>query len=814
MIEVARDARTRRSGRRLADTEYGAKDITVLEGLEAVRRRPGMYIGSTGMRGLHHLVWEVLDNSVDEALAGRCDVISVTLHGDGSVTVVDDGAGIPVGIVEGTGLPAVEVVMTKLHAGGKFGGEGYKVSGGLHGVGISVVNALSERLLVRVTRDGGVFEQRFARGLPEHELRRVGDQEGSSGTLVTFLPDLEIFEEGRFDYDTLAHRIREMAFLTSGLSITLLDDRGETRTDTWKYDGGIAEYVRYINSAKDPVHEKVIHFSADFEEGAVEVAMQWNASYTSSVFSFANNINTHEGGSHLTGFKAALTSTLNRYARDQGVLKEKDENLSGDDLLEGLAAILSVKLREPQFEGQTKTKLGNPFMAGVVQKATNEKLAEFLEENPNEGRVILQKAVQAARARLAARKARDTARKSAFGSTSLPGKLADCRSKDPSKSELFLVEGNSAGGSAVDGRDSEFQAILPLRGKILNVEKARIDRVFGNTEVQAMVTALGTATGEDFALEKARYHRLVVMTDADVDGAHIRTLILTFLFRHMQGLIDAGYVYIAQPPLYKVKAGRSQMYVQTEGELEDFVIGQKIEAIEATGAGGAVVALDVDRFRTISRALREFDGWLGRLRAEHGAPAVDFVKDHGLVGHGIDALDALATALGAGAGDDATHTSELVARDEERGSALVRVTERQSGTVDTVAIPLALFKAEAFARLERIHARLADLLGAGPFTIRAGRKERLATTFDGLRDAVLGLAKDGIEINRFKGLGEMNPSQLWETTMDPRTRTLQQVTMDDAQAADELFTLLMGDRVEPRREFIETNAREVKTLDV
>ncbi len=481
--------------------------------------------------------------------------------------------------------------------------------------------------------------------------------------------------------------------------------------------------MRYINAAKDPAHEKVIHFSADFEEGAVEVAMQWNASYTSSVFSFANNINTHEGGSHLTGFKAALTSTLNRYARDQGVLKEKDENLSGDDVLEGLAAIVSVKLREPQFEGQTKTKLGNPFMAGVVQKATNEKLAEFLEENPNEGRVIVQKAVQAARARLAARKARDTARKSAFGNTSLPGKLADCRSKDPSKSELFLVEGNSAGGSAVDGRDSEFQAILPLRGKILNVEKARIDRVFGNTEVQAMVTALGTATGEDFDLEKARYHRLVVMTDADVDGAHIRTLILTFLFRHMQGLIDAGYVYIAQPPLYKVKAGRSQMYVQTEGELEDFVIGQKIEGIEATGAAGPV-ALDVERFRIISRALREFDGWLGRLRAEHGAPAVDFVKDHGLVGHGINSLDSLDAALAAGSGDDVTHTSELVARDEERGSALVRVTERQSGTVDTVAIPLALFQAEAFERLERIHARLADLLGEGPFTIRAGRKER------------------------------------------------------------------------------------------
>jgi DNA gyrase subunit B len=797
----------------LADTEYGAKDITVLEGLEAVRRRPGMYIGSTGARGLHHLVWEVLDNSVDEALAGRCDRIVVTLHGDGSVTVVDNGAGIPVGIVEGTGQSAVEVVMTKLHAGGKFGGDGYKVSGGLHGVGISVVNALSERLHVVVRRDGGTFEMRFARGDALGSLQRIGDQDGPSGTTVTFLPDLEIFEEGRYDYDILAQRMREMAFLTAGLEINLIDEREAARSDQWRYEGGIGEYVRHINAAKEPVHEKIVAFSAETEEGTVEVAMQWNATYQQSVFSFANNINTHEGGSHLTGFKAALTSTLNRYAREQGILKEKDENLTGEDCLEGLAAIVSVKLREPQFEGQTKTKLGNPYMTGLVQRGVNEKLGEFLEENPNDGRQIVQKAVSAARARLAARKARDTARKSAFGSTSLPGKLADCRSKDPSKSELFLVEGNSAGGSAVDGRDSEFQAILPLRGKILNVEKARIDRVFGNAEVQAMVTALGTQTGEDFDLEKARYHRLVVMTDADVDGAHIRTLILTFLFRHMQGLIDAGYVYIAQPPLYKVKAGRSQMYVQTEGELEDFVIGQKIEGIAVTGAAGPIT-LDVESFRVISRALREFDGWFGRLRAEHGAAAVDFLRDRGLIGHGVASLDAFAVTLAAGHGTDDRYSSELVARDDDRGSALVRVTELQSGTVDTVAIPASLFAAEAYNRLERIEARLAATVGAGPFTVRAGRKERHATTYVGLRDAVLGLAREGIEINRFKGLGEMNPSQLWETTMDPRTRTLQQVTMDDAQSADHLFTLLMGDRVEPRREFIETNAREVKTLDV
>jgi DNA gyrase subunit B len=799
----------------LADTEYGAKDITVLEGLEAVRRRPGMYIGSTGPRGLHHLVWEVLDNSVDEALAGRCDRIVVTLNPDGSVTVVDNGAGIPVDEVAGTGKPGVEVVMTRLHAGGKFGGAGYKVSGGLHGVGISVVNALSERLKVTVSRDGGVFEQRFSRGDPQAPLCRVADQEGRSGTTVTFLPDLEIFDEGRFDYDTIAVRMREMAFLTAGLELVLIDGRGDQRTDTWRYEGGIGEYVRHINAAREPVHERIGQFSAETDEAAVDVAMQWNSSYASAVFSFANNINTHEGGSHLTGFKAALTSTLNRYARDGGHLKERDENLSGDDVLEGLAAIVSVKLRDPQFEGQTKTKLGNPYMAGLVQKITNEKLAEFLEENPHDARAIVAKCVGAQRARLAARKARETARKSAFGGTSLPGKLSDCRSKDPAQSELFLVEGNSAGGSAVDGRDSEFQAILPLRGKILNVEKARIDRVWANNEVQAMVTAIGTATGEDFDLDRARYHRIVVMTDADVDGAHIRTLILTFLFRHMQGLIDAGFVYIAQPPLYRVKAGRNQMYVQTETELEDWVIGERLGAITVTRQDGDAVELDQDRFRTVSRTLREWDGWMARLRAEYGADVAALISRHDLLGRGIAGLDDLdATLRRTAGGDDGTAAETVAMTARDNGSAIIRVTERASGTVRTLALRDALFASEAYRKLDGLHHRLQLLIGPGPFTIRAQRKERVAASYDALRDGVLALAKEGIEINRFKGLGEMNPEQLWETTMNPVTRTLQRVTMEDAQAADELFSLLMGDRVEPRRAFIESNAREVKTLDV
>ncbi|HXC23228.1 MAG TPA: DNA gyrase subunit B, partial [Solirubrobacteraceae bacterium] len=532
------------------NASYDAQDITVLEGLEAVRKRPGMYIGSTGVMGLHHLVYELVDNSVDEALAGFCTEVSVTIHPDNSVTEADNGRGIPVAIMEKEGRPAIEVVLTVLHSGGKFGdGGGYKVSGGLHGVGASVVNALSERLSVEIRRDGYAFSQEYARGAPQQELQR-GEKLAAgapTGTTITFLPDADIFQSLDFDFQTLEERLRETAFLTRGLKISIVDERGEGHSAGFQYEGGIEDFVSYLNENKDTVHRKVVFFSGESEEGAAEIAMQWNSSYQESIHSFANNINTREGGSHMSGFRSALTRTLNKYARDHGLLKEKEDNLSGDDVREGLTAVISVKLRDPQFEGQTKTKLGNPGMAGFVESIVNAGLGEFLEENPSEARAVIMKAVQAQRARDAARKARDlTRRKSALENSTLPGKLADCSVKDPSLAELFVVEGDSAGGSAKQGRDRNTQAVLPLRGKILNVEKSRIDKVLQNTEVQALITAIGTGVRDEFNIENARYHKVVLMTDADVDGAHIRTLVLTLLFREMEELIKAGYVYIAK----------------------------------------------------------------------------------------------------------------------------------------------------------------------------------------------------------------------------------------------------------------------------
>jgi DNA gyrase subunit B len=530
---------------------YDAGAITVLEGLEAVRKRPGMYIGSTGPRGLHHLVYEVVDNSVDEAMAGHCTRVDVVLHPDGSCSVTDDGRGIPVSAMEDQdGKSALEVVLTVLHAGGKFGGEGYKVSGGLHGVGVSVVNALSEHLVATVQRDGAVWEQSYHRGAPDGPIKEIGSAE-RNGTRITFSPDPDIFEELGFDYDTLLTRFRETAFLTRGLEITLTDERAERREDRFLYQGGLIDFVKHLNASREPLHGDVISISAEGDEGQAEIALQWTTGFTESVYTFANNINTHEGGTHLTGFRTALTRTLNDYARAKGLLKEKDDNLEGNDTREGLTAIVSVKLRDPQFEGQTKTKLGNSEFSGFVAQVVNQRLGDFLEENPAVAKAICLKATYAAQARMAARKARDMARrKGVMDSTSLPGKLADCSDRDPANTEIFLVEGDSAGGSAVGARQSSFQAILPLRGKIINVEKARLDKVLSNTEIQAMITAMGTGIGADFDLTKARYHKLIIMTDADVDGAHIRTLILTFLFRQMPEIVDAGYVYIAQPPLY------------------------------------------------------------------------------------------------------------------------------------------------------------------------------------------------------------------------------------------------------------------------
>ena len=627
---------------------YGAEQIQVLEGLEAVRKRPGMYIGSTSVRGLHHLVYEVVDNSIDEALAGYCDTVDVVIRKDNSISVTDNGRGIPVDIMQQTGKPAVEVVLTVLHAGGKFGGEGYKVSGGLHGVGVSVVNALSTYLEVEVKRDGKVHSIRFERGYTTSPLKVIGSTE-ETGTKITFKPDPEIFEETVYSFDTLKQRLRELAFLNKGVNISLTDERIDQK-EVYHYEGGIVSFVEHLNKTKDPLHAAPIYLTGARDTTIVEIAIQYNDSYVENIFSFVNNINTHEGGTHLSGFKIALTRSVNDYARKLNLLKENDENLSGEDIREGLTAVISVKIQEPQFEGQTKTKLGNSEVRGIVDSILSDGLNEFFEENPAVTKKIIEKTIMASRAREAARKARElTRRKNALEVSSLPGKLADCSTKDPMLAEIYLVEGDSAGGSAKQGRDRRFQAILPLRGKILNVEKARLDKILNNEEIRAMITAFGNGIGEEFDLEKSRYGKIIIMTDADVDGAHIGTLLLTFFYRYMQPLIEAGRVYIAQPPLYLVKKGRESWYLYSDDELD-------------------------------------------------------------------------------------------------------------------------------------------ELLGK--------------------------IGRDGIGVQRYKGLGEMNPEQLWETTMNPEGRTVLQVTLEDAMSADEIFSVLMGDKVEPRRKFIEDHAKDVRNLDI
>src|SRR5213078_4579865 len=597
-----------------------------------VRLRPGMYIGSTGARGLHHLVYEAVDNAVDEALAGRADAIQVTIHPDNSVTVGDNGSGIPVDVMSDQGLSALTVVLTKLHAGGKFGGDdaAYKVSGGLHGVGISVVNALSERLTAEVRRDRKLYRQEFARGEPTTDLEVVG-KATDTGTTIAFLPDAEIFEEVDWSYETLSQRLRETAFLTRGLRICLTDERAGGEQVEFHYEGGIRDFVAHVNSAKDPVHKTIAYFESEGEEGAVEVAMQWNSSYQDSVYTFANNINTHEGGSHLSGFNAALTRTLNRVARKLELLKEKEDNLEGEDVREGLAAVVSVKLTDPQFEGQTKTKLGNPWVKGFVEQAVNAKLAEFLEENPQDAKQIITKAIAAARARLAARKARDlTRRKGAFGGE-IAKKFADCQVRDPELAEMFIVEGNSAGGAAKEARDKSNQAILPLRGKIINSEKNRIDKVLSNAEIQLLVQVIGTGIGEEFDIAKLRYNRIIVMTDADVDGAHIRTLVLTFLYRHMPELFERGHVYIAVPPLYLARLGNQQNYLEKDSQLEELLVRERFGDLDIEGRDNAAVKFTEVRYQRFSRALTEYVGWAARLRSDFGNQAADFVLAHRLV---------------------------------------------------------------------------------------------------------------------------------------------------------------------------------------
>jgi DNA gyrase subunit B len=794
---------------------YDAEDITVLEGLEAVRKRPGMYIGSTGVRGLHHLVYEIVDNSVDEALAGNCSQVDVTIHPDNSITVADDGRGIPVSNMAKEGRPAVEVILTVLHAGGKFGdGGGYKVSGGLHGVGASVVNALSETLDIEVRRDGFRFSQSYARGVPQHDLQK-NEATKEHGTSITFLPDSTIFDETTYDFQTLETRLRETAFLTRGLRITLTDERGEGKKVEFHAEGGIRDFVAYLNEGKEQLAggKKVIYFDGDSDkEGYVEVAMQWNGTYQESVHSFANNINTHEGGSHMSGFRTALTRQINSWAREKGELKEKDPELSGEDIREGLTAVISVKLADPQFEGQTKTKLGNPGMAGNVQRVVNAGLSEFLEENPAEARAIVRKAVQAAQARSAARKARDlTRRKSALENSRLPGKLADCSVKDPSLAEIFIVEGDSAGGSAKQGRDRHTQAVLPLRGKILNVERARIDKVLGNNEVQALITAIGTGVRDEFDIANARYHKIILMTDADVDGAHIRTLILTLLFREMPELFEAGFIYIAKPPLYKLKQGRNERYIEKESELEEVLLSDKFERYEVIDGAGQQFKLTDARWQRYNRLLKQFEGWGSTLRAAHGQDVVRFLTESGLLSEQAADLAKAKEIFERATVEGAVLDTTLL--EESEDLLLVRGVETKTGLASTHRIRRSLFDSAEYRQYVKIHAQLVELAGTPSFSVTLADRTEDATTFEELRRSVMSVAQRGVSLNRFKGLGEMNSEQLRETTMDPTSRTLAQVSIEDAAEADQIFSKLMGDVVEFRKQFIEDNALAA-TIDV
>jgi DNA gyrase subunit B len=769
-----------------------------------------MYIGSTGLRGLHHLVYEIVDNSVDEALAGHNDRIEVTLHPDHSVTVKDFGRGMPVDAMADTGESALTVILTKLHAGGKFGGEGYKVSGGLHGVGASVVNALSERLVAEVRRDGKLHRQEFARGVPLGPVEVVGEAE-DTGTTISFLPDAEIFEELEMNDDTLLQRMRETAFLTKGLRIRFVDERADGKTVEFHYEGGIRDFVSYINETKDAIHKHIVNFEGETDQGQVEVAMQWNNSYQESVFTFANNIHTIEGGTHLSGFRSALTSTLNRKATDLKLLK-KDEKLDGEDVREGLAAVVSVKLRNPQFEGQTKAKLGNPGIEGLVQTTVNAKFAQFLEENPQDAKQICTKAIAAMRARLAARKARElTRRKSALDSSSLPGKLADCSIRDPEAAELFIVEGDSAGGSAKTGRDRTYQAILPLRGKIINSEKNRINKVLSNNEIQAMITAIGTGIGDEFDIEQLRYHRVIVMTDADVDGSHIRTLVLTFLYRHMRELFERGHVYIAVPPLYKVKLGNQEFYFEKEGQLEDLLVRERFGDLEVKDRNGADVKLTEAKWKRFTGALAEFEGWFARLRSDYGHHAAELVTGHRIVE--LDAATPVDLEKAIQKLPSNGYTFSVLERDDD--GLQVKVVEESTSAASSIQLTAELLSSPIYANLRKAYGKLVEIAGPPPFTLALGKKKSGANTFSELRSESLELAKDvGVNLSRFKGLGEMNAEQLWETTMDPAKRLLVRVDVEDAHAADQLFSMLMGDQVEPRRIFIETNARDVKVLDV
>jgi DNA gyrase subunit B len=787
---------------------YGAEDIKILKGLTAVRKRPAMYIGSTGPEGLHHLVYEVVDNSVDEALAGHCKNIDVTLHHDGSVTVIDDGRGIPTEPHPGDpeGRTACEIALTELHAGGKFESKAYKISGGLHGVGVSVVNALSEWLEVEIRHAGQVYEQRYERGKAVTPLNAAGKTK-RRGTKVTFKPDAEIFETVEFSHETLSQRLREMAFLNRGLKITLLDEKTDKRSE-FLYKGGIVSFVEHLNKNKTPVHPKPIYITGEKEGIDIELALQYNDGYAETIYTFANNINTREGGTHLIGFKSALTRTANSYASSSGIFKNK-EAISGEDIREGLTAVVSVKLSHPQFEGQTKMKLGNSEVKGLVESIVNEQLGTFFEENPPIARKIIEKALQASRAREAARKARElTRRKGALEDTGLPGKLADCSEKDPALSEIFIVEGDSAGGSAKQGRDRRFQAILPLRGKILNVEKARFDKMLTSEEIRVLISALGTGIGpEDFDVAKTRYHRVILMTDADVDGAHIRTLLLTFFFRQMREIVERGYLYIAQPPLYKVKKGRTEKYIQNDSELQEMLFELASDELELVLKGQTVKGKSlVPYLKRLSRFEKLMD-WFSKRRKD--PEILHLMLKSGLDRELLKDADKLKGFLeGLKARYPDTSVGEITYDEEHQtfGTALKRQNMKAELSVDFLSSP-------EWRELVNRYSIVKEL-GEPPYKAVTKAGEQVLRNTTELLENVMSVAKKGLTVQRYKGLGEMNPPQLWETTMDPDKRMLLQVTVADSVLADEIFTVLMGDQVEPRKEFITKHALEARNIDI
>jgi len=801
-----------------AKTDYGADSITVLEGRDAVRKRPAMYIGSTSEIGLHHLVYEVVDNSVDEALAGYCDTIEVTIHIDNSVTVIDNGRGIPTDIHKQEGRSAAEVVMTILHAGGKFDSNSYKVSGGLHGVGVSCVNFLSEYLRLEIWRDGKTHEMEFEAGIPVASLKQTGTT-SKRGTKITFRPDSSIFETTVYSFEKLSERLREKAFLNKGIRIHIKDEREDPeKSHEFYYKGGIAEFVKHLNRNKTLLHEEPLYFEVVADELSIEVSMQYNDSYDEKIFSFANNINTVDGGTHLSGFRGAITRTINAYAESSGMVKNAKVTLTGDDVREGLVAVISVKIPQPQFEGQTKGKLNSP-VKGPVESFLNEKLGEFFEQNPNVAKKIVGKAVDAARARDAARKAREIVRKSALGTSTLPGKLADCQEKDPALSEIYIVEGDSAGGSAKQGRDRKNQAVLPLKGKILNVEKARFDKILGSGEIKALITALGTGIGkEDFDINKLRYHKICLMTDADVDGSHIRTLLLTFFYRQMPELLENGYVYIAQPPLYKVKRGKKEEYIKDEKMMFRYLMRMATGESQITSNGRAVEG------RELSKALEqttEFGNYADRVarRLFNDRKLADLLLDAFAGTDGVLTKNQVRLRKVFGEQEmmaeiegkliDAGYNAEL-GGDTEHGLLEIHVIYPNGQTLKVDWNLASFVEFQKAIELKRV----LDADFSGPFVLGENGKSETLTSREELLEKVMTMAKKDLTIQRYKGLGEMNPEQLWETTMDPEKRTMLQVRIEDAIETDGIFTVLMGDQVEPRRKFIEDNALDVKNLDV